>query len=50
MKRNRFINRGTRLKNNNRRRLMLKRSHQKILQRRKLFINDELFTELAQAS
>lgn len=50
MKRNRFMNRSVKLKNNNRRRLMLKRAHQKVLMRRKLFINDELFTDLARAS
>ncbi|ALM91531.1 hypothetical protein AOR13_2526 [Alteromonas stellipolaris LMG 21856] len=34
------------MKNNNRRRVMLKRTHQKVLQRRKLFVTSELFTQL----
>ncbi|MEW9797620.1 hypothetical protein [Alteromonas sp. CYL-A6] len=50
MKRNRFTHRPVRLKNNNQRRLMLKRAHQRVLKRRRLFVSDEMFTDLAQAS
>lgn len=46
MKKNRFMKKGTPLKNNNRRRMMIKRSHQKVLQRRKLFVTTDLFTQL----
>ena len=46
MKKNRFMKKGIKLKNNNRRRLMLKRCHQKVLQRRKLFVNSDMFTQL----
>lgn len=49
MRKTKFLKRRTPLKNNNRRRLLLKRAHQKVLQRRKMFINDELFTDLARA-
>jgi hypothetical protein len=38
------------LKNNNRRRVMLKRMHQKVLQRRKLFVTSEMFTQLTRNS
>jgi len=46
MRRNRFFNKGIKLKNNNRRRVMLKRMHQKVLQRRKLFVTSDMFTKL----
>jgi hypothetical protein len=46
MKRNKLFRKGIKLKNNNRRRVMLKRTHQKVLQRRKLFVTSELFTQL----
>jgi len=46
MKKNRFMKKGIKLKNNNRRRLMLKRCHQKVLQRRKLFVTSDMFTQL----
>lgn len=50
MKRNRFVKRTTKLKNNNRRRLMFKRAHQRVLQRRKLFVTTDMFTQLVRAS
>ncbi len=50
MKKNRFMKKGVKLKNNNRRRLMLKRGHQKVLQRRKLFVTSDLFTQLTRTS
>ncbi len=46
MKRNKLFRKEIKLKNNNRRRVMLKRTHQKVLQRRKLFVTSELFTQL----
>ena len=46
MKKNRFFKKGVKLKNNNRRRVMLKRMHQKVLQRRKLFVTSDMFTQL----
>ncbi len=45
MKKNRFMRKGTKLKNNNRRRMMLKRCHQKVLQRRKQFMSSDIFTQ-----
>lgn len=50
MKRNRVMKRGIKLKNNNRRRLMLKKMHQKVLQRRKLFVTSDMFTQLTRNS
>ena len=50
MKRNRFIKKPTRLKNNNRRRLMFKRAHQRVLQRRKLYVTTDMFTQLTRVS
>jgi hypothetical protein len=46
MKKNRFMRKGTTLRNNNRRRMLIKRGHQKVLQRRKLFVTSDLFTQL----
>ncbi|GEA11619.1 hypothetical protein KUL49_19940 [Alteromonas sp. KUL49] len=40
------MKKGVKLKNNNRRRLMLKRVHQKVLQRRKLYVTSDMFTQL----
>jgi hypothetical protein len=50
MKKNRFMRKGTKLKNNNRRRMMLKRCHQKVLQRRKLFVTSDMFTQLTRTN
>lgn len=50
MKRNRVMKKGIKLKNNNRRRLMLKKMHQKVLQRRKLFVTNDMFTQLTRNS
>ncbi len=50
MKKNRLLKKGRTLKNNNRRRLMLKRAHQKVLKRRKMYSNYEMFTDLARVS
>ena len=50
MKRTKMISRGSKLKNNNRRRLMLKRTHQKVLQRRKQYQSYDMFTQLAKAN
>lgn len=50
MKKNKFMKKGRTLKNNNRRRTMLKRSHQKVLKRRKMYHSYDMFTDLAQAS
>ena len=46
MKRSRFMKKGITLKNNNRRRLMLKRVHQKVLQRSKQYVTSDMFTQL----
>lgn len=46
MKKAKILNRGNQLKNNNRRRLMLKRAHQKVLQRRKQYQSYDMFTQL----
>ncbi|WP_421133839.1 hypothetical protein [Alteromonas sp. A079] len=50
MKRNRVMKKGIKLKNNNRRRLMLKKMHQKVLQRRKLYVTSDMFTQLTRNS
>ena len=50
MKRNKLFRKGIKLKINNRRRVMLKRMHQKVLQRRKLFVTSEMFTQLTRNS
>jgi len=50
MKRNRVMKKGIKLKNNNRRRLMLKKMHQKVLQRRKLYVTSGMFTQLTRNS
>ncbi len=47
MKRNHFIRRTHTLKNNNRRRMMFKRAHQRVLQRRRLFISSDMFSQIA---
>lgn len=46
MKRRKFMKKDLALKNNNRRRLMLKRMHQKVLQRRKHYVTSDMFTQL----
>lgn len=50
MKRIRSLRKGIKLKNNNRRRVMIKRTHQKVLQRRKLFVTSEMFIQLTRNS
>ncbi len=50
MKKTRLLKQGSKLKNNNRRRLMLKRVHQKVLQRRKHYVTTDMFTQLARVS
>lgn len=50
MKRNRTMKTRRTLKNNNRRRLMFKRSHQKMLQRRRLFVTSDLMATLQPVS
>lgn len=50
MKRNHFMRNRSTLRNNNRRRLMFKRSHQKMLQRRRLFVTSDLISTLKPVS
>lgn len=47
-KRNLYANRG-KLRNNTRRRLLLKRVHQKVLLRRQQFLQSEMFDDMAEA-
>ena len=46
MKRNRVMTKKRPLKNNNHRRLMMKRAHQRVLHRRRQFNINEMFTSL----
>jgi hypothetical protein len=50
MKKNRFMRKGVTLRNNNRRRLLIKKSHQKVLHRRRLYVTNDMFTQLTRSS
>ena len=49
MKRTKSPSARMRLTNNNKRRLMLKRVHQKVLNRRQQYLQQEMFNNLAEA-
>lgn len=49
MKRSKSPSARLRLTNNNRRRVMLKRVHQKVLARRQQFLQQEMFNNIAEA-
>lgn len=49
MKNNTRLNRSRRLKNNNQRRVMIKKLHQRVLVRRKQFINFNTDTDIQEA-